>query len=158
MHKSRVKVTLNDDATQAIRRLSLASGESMSGIISSLFDPNISELNRMSDLLESAAKIREDLPESSRQFFRSIMADIEQKSKPVNETPEAPEIDPERQRLIDEMLATIEQHKLEKQAMPTHTDQPSDQAFACSSAGRLSDLELAELEESTVDLGYSEYE
>jgi len=49
MHRNRVKVTLNDDAAVALRRVSLASGESMSGIIASLLDPHVEALMRMSD-------------------------------------------------------------------------------------------------------------
>jgi len=154
MHRNRVKVTLNDDATQAIRRLSLASGESMSGVISSLFDPNIKELDRMSDLLEEAAQIRADLPESTRQFFRSVLADLKAKTEPVNEIPATPVIDPDRQKIIDDTERAMKLDNQENQAMPIHTANRS----GFPSAGRLSVLELADLEESQVSLGYDCYE
>jgi len=71
MHKARVKVTLNDDASIAIRRLSEVSGESMSSIISGLFDLNLSHVEQMTELLEQAADIRSQFPEHGRHLLRS---------------------------------------------------------------------------------------
>jgi len=70
MHKARVKVTLNDDASIAIRRLSKVSGESMSSIISGLFDLNLSHVEQMTELLEQAAEIRSQFPEHGRHLLR----------------------------------------------------------------------------------------
>ena len=76
MHRNRVKVTLSDEATVAIRRLSLASGESMSGLISSLFDPNISTLLEMSELLEQAAKLRTSQEGSLEDPIRMVTSSL----------------------------------------------------------------------------------
>jgi len=70
MHKARVKVTLNDDASIAIRRLSKVSGESMSSIISGLFDLNLSHVEQMTELLEQASEIRSQFPEHGRHLLR----------------------------------------------------------------------------------------
>jgi len=155
MHRNRVKVTLNDDAAVALRRVSLASGESMSGIIASLLDPHVEALIHMSELLEQAAELRADLPDASKQIMRSVLAGIRQKSKPVNETLEAPEMTPERKQLIADTLASINRDASENPTMPTDNENRS----ADASAGRLSDWELAELEETTVSIGgLDEYE
>jgi len=82
MHKARVKVTFNPEASEAIRRLSKASGESMSSVISSLFDPCVSELNHMANLIEHAGQLRDGMPENSRQFFRSIMNQMRNDMEP----------------------------------------------------------------------------
>jgi len=87
MHKSRVKVTLNEDTSLAIRRLSKASGESMASVISSLFEPHVSELNDMANLLEHAGQIRNELPDKSRDFFRSVMSQIRSDTKPSKPSP-----------------------------------------------------------------------
>lgn len=87
MHRHRVKVTLSDGASSAIRRLSKASGESMSGIISSLFNPNISELEGIAESLEQAARLRADLPGSARDVFRSAMSHISDNIEPKNDKP-----------------------------------------------------------------------
>jgi len=76
MHKSRVKVTLNDDASVALRRLSKVSGESMSSIISGLFDLNLSHVEQMTELLEQAAEIRSQFPEHGRHLLRSAFGHV----------------------------------------------------------------------------------
>jgi len=90
MHRSRVKVTLNQEASKAIRRLSKASGESMSSVISNLFEPNVSDLNDMANLLEHAGQIREGMPETSRQFIRDVMSQMRNDMKPIMPEPESP--------------------------------------------------------------------
>ncbi len=76
MHKARVKVTLNDDASAALRRLSKVSGESMSPIISGLFDLNLSHVEQMTELLEQAAEIRSQFPEHGRHLLRSAFGHV----------------------------------------------------------------------------------
>jgi len=76
MHKARVKVTLNDDASVALRRLSEVSGESMSSIISGLFDLNLSHVEQMTELLEQAAEIRSQFPEHGRHLLRSAFGHV----------------------------------------------------------------------------------
>ena len=119
MHRNRVKVTLNDEATVAIRRLSLASGESMSGLISTLFEPNISAINEMSELLEQAAKIRGDLPVKSREFFRSIMAQVRNEN-PANEPAVISEpVDLNRQQVYSDVQRIIDAENRKKAELAT---------------------------------------
>ena len=153
MRRKRVKITLHDDASAALRRLSLLSGESMSSVIASLFDPHVAAINRMADLLEEAADMRADLPDASRQILRSVLSDIREKSKPVNETEQPPIIDAERAAIIAECKRISATHPAGNSAISTNTENRSAQASACTSAGRLSELELMELEESTPNMG-----
>jgi len=70
MSSHRVKVTLPEDSSLAIRRLSAASGESMSSIIAGLLEPNVSTLNELSDALENAEVRRLQSDRSARSVFR----------------------------------------------------------------------------------------
>ena len=76
MHRNRVKVTLNDDASAAIRRLSLLSGESMSGIIAVLLEPNVSTLDEIAELMEKAKKMQADLPAIAGKRFLHLLEHV----------------------------------------------------------------------------------
>ena len=70
MSNHRVKVTLPEQSSLAIRRLSAASGESMSGIIAGLLEPNVSALNSLADALENAEVRRSRLAVDACSVFR----------------------------------------------------------------------------------------
>lgn len=70
MRSHRVKVTLPEQSSLAIRRLSAASGESMSGIIAGLLEPNVSALNLLADTLENAEVRRSRLSVDACSVFR----------------------------------------------------------------------------------------
>jgi len=79
---------LERTASASVRRLSLVSGESMSSIISCLFESNLEYFDQMSELLEQAADIRAEMPEHGHAFLRSaffhISEDIDQQREQKN--------------------------------------------------------------------------
>jgi len=65
LYSHRVKVTLNNEASLVIRRLSDLSGESMSSLISTMIEPNVQLLGDIANSLDEAKKQREELAEKS---------------------------------------------------------------------------------------------
>ena len=75
----RVQVTLKPSLHAVIRRLSEATGNSMSALISEFLEPNEAVFERMVTIIEAAATARDEVKNKIAANMASIQTDIESK-------------------------------------------------------------------------------
>lgn len=132
MRNHLLKVTFDCRTAAAIRRISEASGKSMSSVVAGFFDPHLACLEQLADALERVNSLREEAQATQEDFLDAVVSLVQEAEENDGQLPE-PEDDAEALKGVTKEAGTLppssspgQTWTLGAPGRPGHQPQPED--------------------------------